>query len=60
MNRWMEAQFAEHKTESNSGLGKAISYLQPHLTKPTLFLRQPGARDKKHGRTLSEEGDSAS
>ena len=43
LSRWMEAQFAEHKTESNSGLGKAISYLQRHWTKLTLFLRQPGA-----------------
>ena len=34
---------AEHKTEPNSGLGKAISYLLNHLTKLTLFLRQPGA-----------------
>ncbi|HEX3876773.1 MAG TPA: transposase [Bryobacteraceae bacterium] len=39
----METQFAEHKTEPNSGLGKAISYLQRHWTKLTLFLRQPGA-----------------
>jgi transposase len=40
---WMETQFADHKTEPNSGLGKAISYLQRHWTKLTLFLRQPGA-----------------
>ena len=39
----MEAQFAEQKTEPNSGLGKAISYLLRHWTKLTLFLRQPGA-----------------
>jgi hypothetical protein len=39
----MEAQFAEHKTEPNSGLGKAISYLLNHWTKLTLFLRQAGA-----------------
>jgi len=43
LHGWMEAQFAEHKTEPNSGLGKAISYLQRHWTKLTLFLRQPGA-----------------
>jgi hypothetical protein len=43
LHAWMEAQFAEHKTEPNSGLGKAISYLQRHWTKLTLFLRQPGA-----------------
>ncbi len=43
LRQWMEAQFAEHKTEPNSGLGKAISYLQRHWTKLTLFLRKPGA-----------------
>ena len=40
---WMEAQLAEHKTEPNSGLGKAISYLLNHWLKLTLFLRQAGA-----------------
>jgi hypothetical protein len=43
LHKWMAAQFAERKTEPNSGLGKAISYLQRHWTKLTLFLRQPGA-----------------
>jgi transposase len=43
LHEWMETQFAEHKTEPNSGLGKAISYLRRHWTKLTLFLRQPGA-----------------
>ena len=43
LHEWMEAQLAEHKTEPNSGLGKAISYLQNHWPKLTLFLRQPGA-----------------
>jgi transposase len=43
LHDWMEAQFAEHKTEPNSGLGKAISYLLRHWTKLTLFLRVPGA-----------------
>jgi transposase len=43
LHEWMEAQLAEHKTEPNSGLGKAISYLLNHWTKLTLFLRQPGA-----------------
>ncbi|HXI38491.1 MAG TPA: IS66 family transposase [Bryobacteraceae bacterium] len=43
LHEWMEMQFAEHKTEPNSGLGKAISYLQRHWTKLTLFLQQPGA-----------------
>jgi len=40
---WMGVPLAEHKTEPNSGLGKAISYLLNHWTKLTLFLRQPGA-----------------
>ena len=43
LREWLAAQFAEHSTEPNSGLGKAISYLQRHWTKLTLFLRQPGA-----------------
>ena len=43
LRRWMENQFAEHKTEPNSGLGKAISYLLRHWAKLTLFLRQQGA-----------------
>ena len=30
LHEWMEAQLAEHKTEPNSGLGKAISYLLNH------------------------------
>jgi transposase len=40
---WMEAQLAERKTEPNSGLGRAISYLLNHWLKLTLFLQQPGA-----------------
>ena len=43
LHEWMEAQFAEHKTEPNSGLGKAISYLLNHWPKLTLFLEQAGA-----------------
>jgi transposase len=43
LHQWMEAQFAEHKTEPNCGLGRAISYLLRHWTKLTLFLRQQGA-----------------
>jgi hypothetical protein len=27
LQRWLEAQFAERRTEPNSGLGKAITYL---------------------------------
>jgi transposase len=43
LHEWMEAQFAEHRTEPNSGLGKAISYLLNHWPKLTLFLKQLGA-----------------
>jgi transposase len=43
LHEWMEAQLTEHKTEPNSGLGKAISYLLNHWPKLTLFLRQAGA-----------------
>jgi transposase len=43
LHEWMEAQLAEHKTEPNSGLGKAISYLLNHWPKLTLFLRHPGS-----------------
>jgi hypothetical protein len=43
LHGWLEAQFAEHKTEPNSGLGKAITYLLRHWRPLTLFLRQAGA-----------------
>ena len=43
LQEWMKAQLGEHKTEPNSGLGKAISYLLNHWLKLTLFLRQAGA-----------------
>jgi transposase len=43
LHEWMEMQFAEHRTEPNSGLGKAISYLLNHWPKLTLFLSQPGS-----------------
>ena len=43
LHEWLEAQLAEQKTEPNSGLGKAISYLLRHWPKLTLFLRQAGA-----------------
>ena len=43
LQEWMELQLAEHKTEPNSGLGKAISYFLNHWSKLTLFLREPGA-----------------
>ena len=43
LHQWGKAQLDEHKVEPNSGLGKAIRYLQNHWQKLTLFLRQPGA-----------------
>ena len=43
LHRWLEAQFTEHRTEPNSGLGKAITYLLRHWRPLTLFLRQAGA-----------------
>jgi transposase len=43
LHQWLEAQFAERKTEPNSGLGKAITYLSRHWKALTLFLRKAGA-----------------
>ena len=43
LHGWLTAQLAEKKTEPNSGLGKAITYLLHHWRKLTLFLRQAGA-----------------
>ncbi len=43
LHGWLEAQFAERKTEPNSGLGKAITYLLRHWRPLTLFLRVAGA-----------------
>jgi transposase len=40
---WLDTQFAEKNVEPNSGLGKAISYMQRHWERLTLFLRQAGA-----------------
>jgi hypothetical protein len=40
LHHWLEAQFAEHETEPNSGLGKAITCLLRHWKAPTLFLRK--------------------
>jgi hypothetical protein len=40
---WLEAQLAGKKTEPNSALGKAITYLLRHWRPLTLFLRQAGA-----------------
>lgn len=43
LHGWLENQWAERKTEPNSGLGKAINYLRRHWRPLTLFLRQAGA-----------------
>ena len=46
LHGWLETQFAERKTEPNSGLGKAITYLAAALDFRrllTTFLREaPG------------------
>jgi len=43
LHEWLERQLAERKTEPNSGLGKAITYLLRHWRPLTLFLRAAGA-----------------
>ena len=43
LHQWCKQQFEERKVEPNSGLGKAIQYLQNHWQELTLFLREPGA-----------------
>jgi transposase len=43
LHGWLEEQLSEAKTEPNSGLGKAISYLLNHWPALTLFLRESGA-----------------
>jgi hypothetical protein len=43
LEQWFQEQFAERKVEPNSGLGQAITYMQNHWPKLTLFLRQAGA-----------------
>ena len=43
LQQWLDAQLKENKVEPNSGLGKAISYMQKHWHGLTLFLREPGA-----------------
>jgi transposase len=35
LHQWLEAQLAEHKTEPNSGLGKATTYLLRHWNELT-------------------------
>jgi transposase len=43
LHRWLEAQLAEKKAESNSGLGQAITYLLRHWRGLTAFLREGNA-----------------
>ena len=43
LQRWLDDQLNEKKTEPNSGLGQAIAYMQNHWQALTLFLRVPGA-----------------
>jgi transposase len=43
LDDWRARQFAEHTVEPNSGPGLAISTMQNHWHKLTLFLRVPGA-----------------
>lgn len=43
LDDWRARQFTEHTVEPNSGLGQAISTMQNHWHKLTLFLRVPGA-----------------
>ena len=43
LHQWMTDQLNGHKTEPNSGLGKAMTYLLRHWRPLTLFLRQAGA-----------------
>src|SRR5262249_15678229 len=40
---WLEGQLGERRTEPNSALGGAISYMLKHWDELTLFLRQAGA-----------------
>ena len=39
LKEWMAEQFAKKKVEENSGLGKAIRYMEKHWEKLTLFMR---------------------
>jgi transposase len=43
LHAWLEAQLDERRTEPNSGLGQAITYLLRHWQPLTLFLRKAGA-----------------
>jgi transposase len=43
LHHWLEAQLAQKRTEPNSGLGKAITYLLRHWRPLTAFLRVAGS-----------------
>jgi len=43
LKQWCSEQSGQNKTEPNSGLGKAISYMLKHWLPLTLFLRVAGA-----------------
>ncbi len=43
LHHWLENQLAHKKTDPNSGLGKAITYLLRHWQPLTLFLREKNA-----------------
>lgn len=42
LKSWMQEQFTKRKVEPNSTLGQAISHMQTHWEKLTLFLRVAG------------------
>jgi len=43
LKAWLDALVADKKVEPNSGLGKAIAYVQKRWERLTLFLKTPGA-----------------
>jgi transposase len=43
LEHWLQRQFDERLVEPNSGLGAAITHMQKHWSKLTLFLRVAGA-----------------
>jgi len=43
LSQWLAALLAQKKVEPNSGLGKAILYVQKRWDRMTLFLRRAGA-----------------
>ena len=56
LHGWLEAQLAERKTEPNSGLGKAITYLLRHWKGLTAFLREAGRRGWRCLRVVHGKG----